>query len=342
MRKIIMILLIFTTMIPLMGCQINQYDGFNDQLREIEFEENGYIFFTDDTMIDGNQTYSLKNIFTEELVKNSLEFDFVNYEITVIEDVLFAVVSFRFDQENQLYQAIIVYDFIELKTLYFEQLPPNKKVNDRGYEWQVDEWYNFILYSEDDNFIIYQLENNIINKEDFIRPEDNHLLRYRIFEGKFIRYTSIEGTLTVIDTYDYLNKEEYVGNININILEEISPEIINYDGKKYQLSVDIEILLEEDNNVLLKKDVIDLYKTSVVGNQVNELLKELNLESDPTYYQLYISNNDIYLYFVYERGFLFNRNILGKTPYIIFRFDLETEKLIYIGLEESFVAIYNK
>lgn len=331
-------------LIPLLGCQYNMYSDFNEQLQDIEFEETGYLFFTPEEFYDGELRYGLTDIFTQELVDNDIDYDFVNYLFSLVEDTLFAVVNFARNQDGTFHQAIIVYDFIELKVLYFELLAPKISVNNGNYQWEVDTWNNFLLYSDQDNSLsIYSLDGNTVNKEVITFSEKEDDLIYFFYQGKLIRYSYIQGTRVIIDAYDYINKEEYTNEINSDIANETPEIFVNYDGIEYKISMYPEfILIDENNNEYYKEDILILYKTSSVGEKANDLLKELNLESEPSHYDFYCSETDIYLTFIYERGFLFNRNILGESPFLIFRFDPESQTLKYIGLYERFIAVYRK
>ena len=344
MKKIMILFIAIIGLVPLFGCQYNMYSDFNKQLEEIEFEETGYIFFTPEDIYDGDKRYSLTEIFSQELVDNDTDYDFVNYHFSLVENTLFAVVNFDRDNDGTFYQAIIVYDFIEQKTLYFEKLAPKISVNNGNYQWEVDTWNNFLLYSDQDNSLsIYSLEGNTVNKEVITLTEKEDGLSYFFYQGILIRVKFMQGTIAIIDAYDYINKVEYNEEISTEVINETHATFVSYDGMQYRVYFGENLILtDEENNEFYKEDILTLYETSTVGEMVYDILKELNLESDPSHYDLYCSETDIYFTFIYERGILFNRNILGESPYLIFRFDPESETLKYIGLEERFVAVYKK
>ena len=215
-----------------------------------------------------------------------------------------------------------------------------------GYRYiHIDEWQNILCYNSQDNTLShYLIEGATVRKETFNRPAKDAVLLSTFYQGKFIRYVNNGGLLTTVDIFDYLNKTEFTNYINLDKVFNYPRSKLIQDGEM-TYTVDFNegfLILNEQEEVVFKEDKLTLFDSSAMGIKINEILKDLKQEATPRLFYFYIFDNNIYLLYKYQQGFLFNKNLFGETPYLIFRFDIAAQTLKYLGLEEDIKVIYRK
>ena len=72
----------FIIVFLLSACELNMYDTFNQAVQNIEAEESGYVFFTDQFMIDGDTALNLDDLFERILSEENIDVDM--YMITIL------------------------------------------------------------------------------------------------------------------------------------------------------------------------------------------------------------------------------------------------------------------
>ncbi|QLY39985.1 hypothetical protein HF295_03565 [Hujiaoplasma nucleasis] len=234
-------------------------------------------------------------------------------------------------------QAIIMYDFIKQETIHFELLTPSSSINNSNYVIGIDEWQNMWLYSQQDhNLVLYTNTGSVITQTNIVRNKVDGRISYMVDQGMFIRYIVDDENIAFIDAYDYINLEEKIISINPNIISEDSQKTIFFNNNMYNVSInDMLSIKDKDNKVYFETTIMTLYESSNLGIQANKILIDLDQENDPNQFGFSLVNNEIYLYYKYNLGFLFNKSLLGSSPYLIFRFDFETNSLKYIGLNDD-------
>ena len=351
MKKVMMICLVLLGAIFLSSCEINRFSEFNKRAEEIEFEETGYIFFTAKKYIDQENEYQLENIFKEVLENNDVTYEYVRFTYGIIENVLFTKITYGSDEDDNIYQAIVMYDFLAGETIYFELLEPRKTLTySSNYQFHIDKWGNILLYSMyDATLSIYTIDDHIIYKEVFDLPMMDTNLWYIVKEGLFIRYIIEEAKLSKIDTFDYINKENYEGDIGIDDIDLINgymPPYVEINQEKHTYYVDSTTyktltITDENNQVIVNEEILSLYEQSNAGKKINDIFNDLEFQNLPEpEYRYIFTKDEIYITFEYNQGFLLNRSLLGQTKYFIFRVDIETKTLKYIGLKDDILTIY--
>lgn len=343
MKKFFIVVFVTMLISLISGCHI-RYDKINEKIKHISFEEYGYVFFTSNEIIDDQTSYHLTDIFENLLINNDISYDFLNFEYQVTDDALFALVNYLLDEEGYFYQAFVIYDFIDHNILSWELLPPTVSVNNSNYYLTVDDNQYVLVYSMQEHLLsVYTIEDGIVNKEDFMLSDDEGLVTdYFVKDNTFVRLNYEE----VFDAFHYLNHEVVAYEISdFDILYRFH-ETINQNDETYDVYItDMLTIKNSNDDVYFESELFSLYETSYVGIEVNQIVEDMTNADYKTAlnrFDVYVSSTHIYIAYQYNQGFLMNTSLLGETPCLIFRFDFETNSLKYIGLQESFIAVYQK
>lgn len=346
LNKIFKMIMVFSILMFLSACNYNGFDSFNKKIETIEIEEDGYIFFTNDSYIDGNNQYNFTKLAESMFDQKQIEYEFIVFSYALNEHLVYALINYAWDEDENLKQAIAIYDVLHDAFIYFEQLAPTSTMYDRQYMlgtyvpnimWLYDEFQQqLILYEYIDHDIILRTIQFAQFESSHVVMDDNGVLtRFQVDTAKL--------TVDVIDSYDYMNDMWVEKSLSYDELGILQPFSIQVGDHTYQVEFTEKITITDQQlHVYFESDVFTIFQTSKVGVMIENMLIDLDMDDEPTNLRLFVSQNEIYLVVQYERGFFMNKALLGKSHDIIFRFDVETLTLIYIGYVDSLYDVYKK
>jgi hypothetical protein len=219
------------------------------------------------------------------------------------------------------------------------------------YDIDVDKYQNMLLFgTEDQALILYQRVDDTITKRIIERPFIYEQIIVSFKNNIYVRYQAIidpeTNTYSIIfvDAYDYINLEEVTEEpLDDDLYEGVIEEyFINHDIT-YTLYHGYESLwLHKEDTLHLETTYLTLFNESEVGRYLQDILLEDDLDTDPDLSYSIITNNEIYIIYQYQMGFLMGKGVLGESSQLIFRLDIETNHLIYIGASEYITDVYKK
>lgn len=352
MRKSIFLMMTHMMILLLSGCELNMYDAFNQAVQNIEAEASGYVFFTDHYMIDGDSLVNLDDVFERLLREENIETEILYYDYHIVGDLIYAIIKYALDDDGIYQQVIVMYDFIKETLLYTELLPTYEPIRlNRVYDIFVDAHQNMLLSgTEDQALILYQREDDTIIKTVIERPFIHEQTIISIKNHVYIRYqASIDpetNTYSIIfkDAYDYIHLEEVTEEpLDHGMYEHVIEESFIKNDITYTLYHDHESLwLHQEDTLYLETTYLMLYHESEVGRYLQEILLEEDLDPEPDLSYVIITNNEIFIIYQYQMGFLMNTSVLGESYQLVFRLDIETTSLVYIGASDHVNDVYKK
>ncbi len=344
LNKMFIMVIVFSILLFLSACDYNGLDPLNEQIETIEIEEDGYIFFTIDSYINGDDQYNFKELTAAMFEQEQIEYEFIVFSYTLSDHLVYALINYAWDEDEKLKQAIAIYDFIDDTFIYFEQLPLTSTMYDRQYIIGADMPGIMWLYDEfHQALVLYEYINDeiIVRKIQFEQFEESHTVMND--NGVFTRFQTdpAQFTVNVIDSYDYINDIWVETSLDFEELGILQPDFIQVGDHMYQVEITEKLTItDEHHDIYFESDLVTIYQTSKDGMMIENILTDLNMDDEPTYLNLFVSQNNIYLIVQYERGLFMNKSLLGKSHDIIFRFDVETQTLKYIGYVDSLCDVY--
>lgn len=122
------------------------------------------------------------------------------------------------------------------------------------------------------------------------------------------------------------------------------PLEINKENTTYYVSYEAEFKIEsDDGNIYYEENLFDMFKQSTTGKKIYNRSVDMNKNLSLDQYNFFYFNGEIFITYHFMAGLLMNKGLLGVTKEIVFRFDIETKNLIYIGSVDYYVVgIYAK
>ena len=138
MKKTMIIAFIIIAVMSLSSCTLkSKYQTLNEKINEIDFEESGYMMISNDEIIDGGTRYMISDILSDILVQQEIDAVDIGYNYKVSKTLMFVFVNYYKENDNNRYQTLVVYDFIQHLTIYVESLLTIKKDDQNIYQYMI-------------------------------------------------------------------------------------------------------------------------------------------------------------------------------------------------------------
>lgn len=120
------VLLTLSLFLVLTACS-NNFKELNEYINTIDYEEEGYILFTNDEKVDGDNKIILEDVIVDIFNSNNITYEFINYYYYLINDLIHFDININNDNNNILTKAILVVDAKELKAIFLKTIYEGKK-----------------------------------------------------------------------------------------------------------------------------------------------------------------------------------------------------------------------
>lgn len=249
LKKIFTLALTMFLMLTLSSCG-DYYKELNNKISKIQFEEEGYVFFTNQFKIDGKTTIELEDVIKGVFDDNKTTYEFIYYSYELINDLLHFQVNFKRDRKDYLTKAIVVLDAEALNELLFETV----------YEGEKGAYFD----SADNNDVIMKDNNkNIINKYKYA---DGSYTKEEYIIGE-IDYERYERPPLQLIKNDIKYKIEQ-NSEGLKIVTDV--EDLNYQTDLFSLFKESKVGKEiYDYSVELNKELsLDMYELFIYNNEL--------------------------------------------------------------------------